>query len=1460
MNMEVRGRKKGGSGGRVVQDNLLTDSTAYILGLIGEGEIEGLSNEAIPESCIFLDGVPIKNEDGTTNIEGVEWWLRTGTPDQDPIPGFSSVENEVDVASKVEFSSPIERTITSDEIDAVRVKVSTPALVQVTDEGDRLESEIEYRVLIKPGAAAWETVKEDAIRGKTTSGYQRAWRIELPDVRPLIVRVERVTPDSEDEKLQNDLYFASITEIVDAKISYPDCAVLGLAIPAKAVGGSIQRVSVKIKGMKCLVPSNYDPIARTYDETTLWDGTFKSAWTRNPTWALFTTFINDRWGLGDKISVSMYDKWAAYQQAKYCDELVPDGQGGFEHRFSIDGPMSTRDDAYAWVTKLSAASRSVTYWGAGAVVPIQDAPTSPVRIVTNSEVADSEFKYAGTPISARHTTAVVSLQDVDDHYKLKQLVSFDDPDAIERYGENLSELAAPFKQSLGEGLRLAKYIVDTDVTQAETVSFEAGFGFQGTRPGDVLLVSDKYRIGHRRAGRVRAVTDYGTTFQIELDGPVSLPSGETHTVWLTDDLGETHQYPIANTGDDLTLLNVSSALDESIGPNSRFAVQSSNLEPRQYKVLRNRPDEQKKTFFITAIEYDPTKYARIEQGIAVRRDPGHLLPPTGAPDTPSGLAVTGFLRPDPGSISKLVLEASWEPHSNPLVQRYGILTKEPGSDWKSHPNVDEPSFEWQSSSGLEGDYRILVCAINALGVRSVYAEASFDSSLIQHATPAPSGWVGVAGSRSIALVGPKSPSPDFEGFRVYGADSETEDLTLLAERVASSYQRVVPDDDPFTRYKVSESRFGRPESPLSAFIEIVPEKTKLHHLDPEILDAAKKDSGDALDRFIRNSHTPAIRAQEGYSRESSKAALKSLKAELALRQGLKENSEEIASEAVMRAQEILNEAAAREQGDNALSASLASLSTTVADNAAAIVQEALARSNEDGTLAADIAAILVTTAQNAAAIVTEQTARADGDTANADAITALGVTVGQNTSDISAEQTARADADTALANNIASVLAITGSNTAAIGTEQTARTTQDAALAADIAALTVTVGTNTSDIVTEQTTRASEDAALAASIASLLTTVNGNTAAISTESSARVAADLVQTNNLASYISSNDTAVASANTSIDTLVAENLAQAALITALSTTQGNHTNSITTLLQITSGQENVLQVTSEINGALAGYALRSAVLAGGEVYSDFTFVADAFRILSGTSGVPPFVYYATATDVDGVTIPAGTLLLEKAMIGEAWIGQTQIANGVISTSKLAAAAITAEKIASSAITADKLAANSITTDKIQAGAVGVLQAAGLWQSPNFVAGVSGLSINWATADVELNDLVVRGDMLEPNAISTRAIATPSAGSIPGTSSTATISGHSASDFVNIGVSFTHRYAETTIQVKVGSESWQDLKTFELNANSATRYYSFMHSGTADTVQVRLSHVGSHSSKSASNFRVISQIVQE
>lgn len=1060
--IEVRGRKgggKGGSGGRVDKDNLLTDSTAYILGLIGEGEIEGLANEEVPESCILLDGVPIKNDDGSDNIEGVEWWLRTGTPDQDPIPGFAAVENEVDVGAKVEAAASQERTITSTETDAVRVKVSTPALVNVTEQGDRLETEVAFRILVKPGAAAWEEVKSETIRGKTTSGYQRSYRIELPDIRPLIVRIERVTPDSENENLQNDLYFSTITEIIDAKLSYPDCAVIGLAIPAKAVGGGVQRISVKVRGMKCLVPSNYDPIARTYDETTFWDGTFKLAWTRNPVWATYTTFVEKRWGLGEAISAEMFDKWTAYQQAKYCDVLVPDGQGGMEHRFSLDGTLNSRDAAYAWITKLSAAFRAVTYWGAGAVVPVQDAPSDPVRLVTNSDVENAEFIYSGTPMSARHTSAVVSIQDADDHNKIKPLASYENFEALERYGEILTEVTAPFKQSLGEGLRIAKWAVETNATQAEIVSFVGGFGFQAIRPGDVIMVSDKYRIGHRRAGRMVSVSHSGGVSHIELDAPVDLPNSETHQVWLSNDLGQPQLLTVTTTGDDLTTLSLNVALGAEFKPGSRFLVQSSNLTPRLYKVLQNKPDEKKKTFEIKAVEYDSTKFDRVEQNISIKTDPGHLLPSADTPTAPTGLNLTGFFRPDSGSKSKVTLEASWAPHSNPLVQSYMVLIKSPSSPWREVPNVKETAYEWQSLAGEEGTYRVRVAAVNAIGRVGTVAEATFEILADAQKAIAPSGWIGRSGTRSITLEGPESNSPSFSAFRVYGANASSEDLTYLGQAASSYFYRNVPAGDPYVRYKISEVRHGVGEGPLSGFITAYPQPLGATDLGQEVWNRVRLEADESLS-------------------------------------GLNVSVEEIAESGALamareRAEEI-------RQGDR-LTSAIFTLNNSI---------------NEEGVARAEAVLQLIAADQNAVSLIAnESTARASGDQANTNALssyissnnTALAAVI----SDISTLVTE----NDAQANSLGSISVQLGNVSASLSNESTARANGDlvntnalnAYISSNNAALAV-AASDISTLIDENGAQAASISSLSSSVGSISSTVTQHATAIAETNGKLIAA------------------------------------------------------------------------------------------------------------------------------------------------------------------------------------------------------------------------------------------------------------------------------------------------------------------------------------------------------------------
>ena len=346
------GGKGGGGAPREAPDDLFSDGTAYIIDVISEGPIEGWADPDNPARCIFFDGTPLENADGSVNFDGVDFTLRTGTDDQAPVPGFSAVENEIPVSSLVENAAPVARNITNADADALRVTVSVPTLLTITDNGDRDPASVEYAIEVNTGGG-WSEAARETVAGKTTSGagFQRATRIELPPERPVQVRVRRITADSATDQLTDSIFFASYTEIIDAKLSYPNTAYVALAIPADAFGGRLPTRSYKIRGMQCLAPSNYDPVARTYSG--LWDGTFQRAWTRNPAWALYTALVQGRWGLGDRIDASRVDRYAFYNIATRCDELVDDGAGGQEPRYSIDGPLADAAAAYDVVRQLS---------------------------------------------------------------------------------------------------------------------------------------------------------------------------------------------------------------------------------------------------------------------------------------------------------------------------------------------------------------------------------------------------------------------------------------------------------------------------------------------------------------------------------------------------------------------------------------------------------------------------------------------------------------------------------------------------------------------------------------------------------------------------------------------------------------------------------------------------------------------------------------------------------------------------------------------------------------------------------------------------------------------------------------------------------------------------------------------------------------------------------------------------
>ncbi|WP_260476880.1 hypothetical protein [Stenotrophomonas sp. 278] len=399
------GGKSGNDGRTPVEspDSLNSIARARILDLISEGEIRGL---VAGNQSIYLDQVPIQNADGTLNFQGVRVETRSGTQDQSHIPGFPSVENEIAVNVELRSDSPVVRSATGSELSAIRLRFGVPGLQKVNSEnGDTNGYVVSYAVDLSTDGAAYTTVLTNAFNGKTTTEYQRSHRIDLPPGNEWQVRVRRLTPNANSGLVTDRVNVLSMTEVIDAKLRYPNCALAAVEVDASQFQ-NIPTRSYRIWGRIVRVPSNYDPINRSY--TGVWDGTFKSAWTNNPAWGFFDIVTNDRFGLGDRLPLDWVNKWKLYQIGQYCDQMVSDGRGGMEPRFTCSLYMQTRADAYRVLQDMASIFRGISYYAAGQILASADMPQDPVFTFSQANVIDGQFVYEGSGRKTRHTVALVS--------------------------------------------------------------------------------------------------------------------------------------------------------------------------------------------------------------------------------------------------------------------------------------------------------------------------------------------------------------------------------------------------------------------------------------------------------------------------------------------------------------------------------------------------------------------------------------------------------------------------------------------------------------------------------------------------------------------------------------------------------------------------------------------------------------------------------------------------------------------------------------------------------------------------------------------------------------------------------------------------------------------------------------------------------------------------------------------
>ncbi len=691
-------------------DSLKSQAFAQVVDLLSEGEIEGLVNGL---QSVYLDGTPIQTVDNggsvSSNFSGVNLEFRTGTQSQPYIPGFAASENEFQVGVEFKLTSslntPFIRTFTNPELDAVKIRVSIPQLTD-TDQstGDLRGSRLEYKISLRSNGGSYEVVSQDRIIGKSSSKYERSYRIDLTGEPPWDIKVERITQNSSTTYVQNRTFVESITEIIDGKFRYPNSAIAAIRVDSSQFS-SVPSRAYHVRGVRVRVPINYNPETRIYGG--VWSGQYYTAYTNNPAWIFLDLLTSSRYGLGQFLPEAQIDKWALYSIAKYCDELVPDGQGGYEPRFTCNCYIQSREEAFKIMQDLASCFRGMTYWANGSLVTVQDSPSDPAYLFTPSNVVDGMFNYQGSSAKARHTVALVTWNDPEDFYRRK-VEYVEDVDGIARYGIVETQIAAFGCTSRSQANRVGRWLLYTEQHQTETVTFKAGLEGSYCRPGQVIKVADPTRAGARRGGRIYDAT----TTTVTIDQAVSIdPSTHTLSVVLPD--GTIDARPILSISD--KVITVSTPFTTTPQKASVWMIESNQIQAQLFKIV-GISEAGDGSHEITALAHDDQKYDAVENNLVLEARSISLLSET--PDSPIGVTLTETLYAV-GSDVRVKVTVSWNkvPNASSYIVQY----------YRDSLNAitlpETVSNDVEILNAEPGTYYVTVWAVNSLGVKSSPSKA-----------------------------------------------------------------------------------------------------------------------------------------------------------------------------------------------------------------------------------------------------------------------------------------------------------------------------------------------------------------------------------------------------------------------------------------------------------------------------------------------------------------------------------------------------------------------------------------------------------------------------------------------------------------------------------------------------------------------------------------------------------------
>ncbi|MDE7632954.1 phage tail protein [Enterobacter hormaechei] len=697
----IRGRKGGSSSSRTPTeqpDDLQSVAKAKILVALGEGEFAG----QLTAKDIYLDGTPLENADGSQNFSGVAWEFRPGTQAQKYIQGIPGTENEISVGTEVSSTTAWTHTFTNTQLSAVRLRLKWPSLFKQENDGDLVGYSINYAIDLQTDGGTWQTVLNTSVTGKTTSGYERSHRIDLPQAGSTwTVRLRKLTADANSAKIGDTMTLQSYTEVIDAKLRYPNTALLYIEFDSSQFNGSIPQIACEPRGRVIRVPDTYDPETRTYSGT--WTGAFKWAWTDNPAWIFYDLVVSDRFGLGNRLTAANIDKWTLYQVAQYCDQPVPDGKGGSgtEPRYTCNVYVQERNDAYTVLRDFAAIFRGMTYWGGDQIVALADMPRDVDYSYTRANVVNGRFTYSGSTTKTRYTTALVSWSDPGNAYADAMEPVFEQELAA-RFGTNQLEMTAIGCTRQSEANRKGRWGILTN-NKDRVVSFDVGLDGNIPQPGYVIAVADELLSGKVMGGRISAVNGR----VIKLDRVADAAPGDRLILNLPSGASQSRTIQAVN-GESVT---VTTAYSETPQAEAVWVVESDELYAQQYRVV-SVSDNDDGTFSITGAWHDPDKYARIDTGAIIDQRPVSVIPP-GNQSPPDNIVISSFSVVQQ-NISVETMRVSWDQAQNAIA--YEAQWRRNDGNWVNVPRSSTTSFDVPGI--YAGRYLVRVRAINAAEISS----------------------------------------------------------------------------------------------------------------------------------------------------------------------------------------------------------------------------------------------------------------------------------------------------------------------------------------------------------------------------------------------------------------------------------------------------------------------------------------------------------------------------------------------------------------------------------------------------------------------------------------------------------------------------------------------------------------------------------------------------------------------